>query len=416
MWGFLLVPIGDSILLLYLATWMIPFHIPFKALKEKEYLEATVNSDQKSGNGEFYRKCQERVNFDFKFQKTIFTNSCTDALELAAILLDIKPGDEVILPSYTFVSTANAFLLRGAKLVFCDSELGNPNLDANHLEQRISNKTKAVVVVHYGGRTCNMGLIMELSQRFGFYVIEDAAQCIGALKTIPNEEICTNSKFLGTQGHLSTFSFHDTKNIHCGEGGLLVVNDNQFAERAEIIKDKGTNRASFYRGEVDKYTWVDVGSSFLPSEYNMAVLLAQLEQWQEVTTRRQQIWHTYHRSFSQFMDLFPPKNPGNAHNYYLVFYNEIIRNEFIQQLKNGGIQTSFHYQPLHLSPMAVFLEGGLVKLPNAEKFGAGLVRLPLYPQLDDQQVDYIVEQTLKCLESIKFKEESAGFHRINLTA
>ena len=395
-----MVPIGDSVLLLYLATWMIPFHVPFCANRETEYLNVAVHADQKSGNGSFYRQCQATVNQEFGFKNTVFTSSCTDALELAALLLDIRPGDEVILPSYTFVSTANAFLLRGASIVFCDSLSDEPNLDVGALEKLISPRTKAIVVVHYGGRACDMNEILKLSNQYGFYVVEDAAQCIGSTisKEMSPHSAGNNNgtAYLGTQGHLATFSFHDTKNIHCGEGGMLLINDAQFVERAEILKDKGTNRAKFFRGEIDKYTWVDLGSSYLPSEYNMAVLLAQLEQWNEVTQRRKNIWQLYHNHFSSFSHLLPPKIPGNGHNFYLVFPNEMSRNEFSTSMRTMGIQTLFHYQPLHRSPLAQAL-GPQVDLPHADKFGNGLVRLPLYPQLSDSEAMCIAESSLKCV-------------------
>ncbi len=387
---------------------MIPFHLPFKAKLEREYLLEVSQNNQKSGNGDFYKKCLQQIQDEFDFRFGIFTNSCTDALELAAILLDIKPGDEVILPSYTFVSTANAFLLRGATLVFCDSEEDNPNMDVQQLKARITDKTKAVVVVHYGGRSCDMPMLMALAEQYGFYVVEDAAQCIGATEPhwiqtkepfIALDKINKSSvNFLGTRGHLSAFSFHDTKNIHCGEGGLLLVNDAKFRDRADIMKDKGTNRSKYLRGEVDKYTWVDLGSSYLPSEYNMAVLLAQLKEWKNVTHRRQQYWGIYNQYFQKLPNLLTPQNPGNGHNFYLVFPNQDKREEFSQLMLQHNIQTAFHYQPLHQSKMA-FQLGLQVNLPHAEKFGNGLLRLPLYPQLSEQEIHTIAQTCLEILSN-----------------
>ncbi len=369
---------------------MIPFHIPYRATRELEHLqELTAGFKQRSGNGNFYSRCQQFVHSTFQFKNPIFTNSCTDALELAALLLDIQPGDEVILPSYTFVSTANAFLLRGAKLIFCDSQVDNPNIDITLLPTLLTEKTKAVVVVHYGGRACDMDLLMQLASQYNFFVVEDAAQCIGArYSNLPNSE------FIGTRAHLSAFSFHDTKNIHCGEGGLLVINDERFVKRAEIIKDKGTNRGQFNRGEIDKYTWVDIGSSYLPSEYNMAVLLAQLQEWEFVTNVRQTYWNIYHEKLGYLFDFLPPQSPGNGHNYYLTFKSANQRDDFLKKMQNKGIQTAFHYQPLHSSIMAKSL-GNQPVLPNADTFGNGLIRLPIYPQLSENEVLFITESALE---------------------
>jgi dTDP-4-amino-4,6-dideoxygalactose transaminase len=374
---------------------MIPFHVPYRATRELEYIQELIaGSKQKSGNGNFYSQCQQFVQSSFQFKNPIFTNSCTDALELAALLLDIKPGDEVILPSYTFVSTANAFLLRGAKLIFCDSQADNPNIDITIIPKLVTEKTKAVVVVHYGGRACDMDLLMQLARQFNFFVVEDAAQCIGArYSNLPNAE------FIGTRAHLSAFSFHDTKNLHCGEGGLLVINDEQFVNRAEIIKDKGTNRGQFNRGEIDKYTWVDIGSSYLPSEYNMAVLLAQLQDWDFVTNIRQKYWSIYHQILGSSIEFLPSQLAGNGHNYYLTFSSVDYRADFANRLKQKGIQTAFHYQPLHASMMAKSL-GIQPHLPYADKFGNGLLRFPLYPSLSESQVQFIAESTVECLHQL----------------
>jgi dTDP-4-amino-4,6-dideoxygalactose transaminase len=368
---------------------MISFHVPYTSPCELQYLTHVVENQNKSSNGEYYQRNKKFIQQAFNFPHSIFTNSCTDALEFAAILLEIKPGDEVILPSFTFVSTANAFLLRGATLVFCDSCADNPNIQVEHLKTLITPKTKAVIVVHYGGRSCDMLEIMALSCTHNFFVVEDAAQCIGA-KNATNQ-------FLGTQGHLSTFSFHDTKNLHCGEGGMLVINEPSLVERAEIIKDKGTNRNRFLQGEIDKYTWVDIGSSYLPSEYCMAVLFAQLQDWETITHKRITLWNKYYARLGSMTYLLPPKTAGNAHNFYLVLPSVEIRTSLIEYLKSNQIQSAFHYQPLHTSPMITKNTHGIspISLPNAEKFGNGLLRLPLYPQLKLNDVDKIADVVLE---------------------
>lgn len=362
---------------------MINFHQAYLSKNEVKYLSQVVEQPQKSGNGPFYKKCSALVQQQFNFESTIFTNSATDALELAAILIDIQPGDEVIVPSYTFVSTANAFLLRGAKIVFCDSGATHPNMCVESLKSLITPKTKAVIPVHYGGKPAPMKEIMSLSEIYQFYVIEDAAQCIGS--RYPNTH-----KMVGSEGHLSCFSFHDTKNIHCGEGGMLVINHPPFSDRASILRDKGTNRAQYLKGQVDKYTWVDLGSSYLPSEYQTAVLLSQLEELENVTEKRKQLWSIYHGKLGEKTAFLTPKEPWNAHNYYLVYPSLQKRNEAIDIFKDHNIQTAFHYQPLHLSPFGKQFSNNF-NLPNAEKFGNGLLRLPLYPQLSEVQVNYIAE-------------------------
>lgn len=366
-----------------LTTYLISFHHAYQSKNELHYLSQVTQQIQKSGNGPFYEKCSSLIHQLFNFHSTVLTNSATDALELAAIMIDIQPGDEVIVPSYTFVSTANAFLLRGAKLVFCDSQTTHPNMCLESLKSLITPKTKAVIPVHYGGKPAPMTEIMRLSEIHNFYVIEDAAQCIGS-------QYPDTNRMVGSEGHLSCFSFHDTKNIHCGEGGMLVINFDPLKERAFILRDKGTNRAQFLKGQVDKYTWVDIGSSFLPSEYQTAVLHSQLEELDRVTETRISLWKIYHQHLSTKMTHLPPSEPWNAHNFYLVYPKQQERDKAIDIFKKHNIQTAFHYQPLHSSPFGKRFSNSS-HLPNAEKFGQGLLRLPLYPQLSEDQVHYIAE-------------------------
>ena len=266
---------------------MIPFNKPYLTGKETEYIHDAVNTGKISGNGKYTKLCQTFFEERYGIKKCLLTTSCTDALEMAAILINIQPGDEVIIPSYTFVSTANAFVLRGAKIVFADSGKENPNIDVQTLEALITSKTKAIVPVHYAGIACDMDTIMDLANKYNLYVIEDAAQAVDSFFTGKDGV----KKALGSIGHLAAFSFHETKNIISGEGGMLAINDNQFIARAEIIWEKGTNRSAFFKGEVDKYGWVDIGSSFLPSEIIAAFLWAQLENLETIQAKRKEIWN-----------------------------------------------------------------------------------------------------------------------------
>jgi len=364
----------------------IPFNKPYLTGKEAHYLYQAVISGKISGNGIFTQKCQSFFQKNFGFLKTLMTTSCTDALEMAALLLDIKEGDEVIIPSYTFVSTANAFVLRGAKIVFADSNFDNPNIDANQIESLITQRTKAIVPVHYGGMACDMDKIMQIADKYSLYVIEDAAQAIDSYyKTKP----------LGSIGHLSAFSFHETKNIISGEGGMLVVNDEQFLRRAEIIWEKGTNRAEFFRGEVNKYGWVDVGSSFLMSDILAAFLFAQIENINDIQTKRKKIHKTY---FDLLYNLaengviqlrkLPEFATDNGHMFYMLCKNLKERTELIDFLKANGILSVFHYLPLHLSPYYQDKHDGRL-LPNAERFADCLLRLPMYYELKDEEIYFV---------------------------
>lgn len=367
---------------------MIPFNKPYLAGKELQYIQDAVSSGKISGDGMFSKKCHSFFQKEYGFKKALLTTSCTDALEIAAILLDIKTGDEVIMPSYTFVSTANAFVLRGAVIKFVDSRKDHPGMDEDLIEGLITDKTKVIVPVHYAGVSCNMEKIMTLARKYNIYVVEDAAQAIDSYYT-GNDGV---KKRLGSIGHLATFSFHETKNIISGEGGLLVINDSKFIKRAEIIREKGTNRSSFFRGEVDKYGWVDIGSSFLPSDIIAAFLYAQLENLETIQEKRRAIWEFYKESFSELnvkTPIIPDYASNNSHMFYLVLPSLKIRTEFIQHLKNNGILSVFHYLSLHKSPFYKDKYDGS-KLPNSDLFSDRLVRLPLFPALSDVQLNHIV--------------------------
>ena len=374
---------------------MIPFNKPYLTSKEMQYIEDAVKSGKISGNGLFTKKCQEFFEKEFGFKKTLLTTSCTDALEMAAILADIKEGDEVIVPSFTFVSTALAFVRQGADIVFTDSYPNNPNIDADQIEALITEKTKAIVVVHYAGVACDMDKIMSIANKHGIIVIEDAAQAIDSYYIFKDG----TKKALGSIGHLSAFSFHETKNIISGEGGMLCINDNRFIQRAEIIWEKGTNRSQFFRGEVDKYSWVDTGSSFLPSEIISALLWAQIENMRDIQDKRIKIWNRYYEGLSSFepvsikkpkLPLVPEYATNNAHMFYLVCDNVDDRTKFIQHLKDKGILSVFHYLSLHKSSYYEKYSTRKSELPNSDMFSDCLVRLPLFYELTDEQVEYII--------------------------
>ena len=374
---------------------MIPFNKPYLTGKEMQYIEEAVKSGKISGNGFFTKKCQEFFEKEFGFKKTLLTTSCTDALEMAAILADIKEGDEVIVPSFTFVSTALAFVRQGADIVFADSYSNNPNIDADQIETLITEKTKAIVVVHYAGVACDMDKIMSIANKRGIIVIEDAAQAIDSYYISKDG----TRKALGSIGHLSAFSFHETKNIISGEGGMLCINDDHFIQRAEIIWEKGTNRSQFFRGEVDKYSWVDTGSSFLPSEIISAFLWAQIENMGDIQNKRIKIWNRYYEGLSSFepvsikkpkLPLVPEYATNNAHMFYLVCDNVDDRTKFIQHLKDKGILSVFHYLSLHKSSYYEKYSTRKSELPNSDMFSDCLVRLPLFYELTDEQVEYII--------------------------
>jgi dTDP-4-amino-4,6-dideoxygalactose transaminase len=367
---------------------MIPFNKPFFSGNELEYIKQSVESGKISGDGIFTQEVHQFFEERYNFKKVLLTTSCTDALEMAALLINIKPGDEVIIPSYTFVSTANAFALRGAKIVFADSCEENPNMDVALIEKLITPKTKAIVPVHYAGIACDMDKIMELADNYNLFVIEDAAQAIDSYY---------KGRPLGSIGHLAAFSFHETKNIIAGEGGMLVINDEVFIKRAEIIREKGTNRTAFFRGEIDKYGWVDVGSSFLPSDIIAAFLMAQLEKIDEIQDKRKLLWNRYYKNLinNDSIEYHIPKiskfATNNAHMFYLVTQNIMQRDGLIQFLKNHGIHSVFHYQSLHKSEYF----GDSEKLVFSDRYSDCLVRLPMFFELTLEEVDFIVKKVLE---------------------
>ena len=371
-----------------------PFNKPYLTGKEVHYIYQAVSSGKISGDGLFTKKCHEFFEKRYGFKKSLLTSSCTDALEMAAILLNLQPGDEVIMPSYTFVSTATAFVLRGANIIFCDSRKDHPGMDEDLIESLITEKTKAIVPVHYGGVACDMDKIMDLAAKYNLFVVEDAAQSVEAYYTGRDGV----KKPLGSIGHMSAFSFHETKNIMSGEGGMLVINDDRFIERAEIIREKGTNRSKFFRGELDKYGWVDIGSSFLPSDIIAAFLYAQLENIDDIQKKRISIWNSYMSQLSGCTDKFsmpfiPPYATNNAHMFYIVFKNLEERTKMIVRLKENGYNAVYHYLSLHKSP---FYEGKYTgkELPETDRYTDCLLRLPLFYELTEEEINGITK-TLK---------------------
>ena len=377
---------------------MIHFNRPYMTGRETEYIRQAVESGKISGNGDFSRRCQHYFESRYGFRKCLLTTSCTDALEMAAILTGVGPGDEVIVPSYTFVSSALAFVRQGATIVFADSRDDEPNLDASKLESLVTPRTRVIVPVHYAGVACDMDAVMDVAARHGLLVVEDAAQAVDSFYISPSGG---TRRALGSIGHLAAFSFHETKNVISGEGGMLVVNDDRFVRRAEIIWEKGTNRAEFFRGEVNKYGWVDVGSSFLPSEIVSAFLWAQLEHLDEIQAERRRLWEVYMEFFSGgiadahgiSLPRVPSYATNNAHMFYLLFPDLSRRTDFIAKMRARDILTVFHYLPLHTSEFYLgYAEGhrpskpGPASLPNCDRYADTLVRLPLYCGLAPDQV------------------------------
>ena len=364
----------------------VRFNIPYLTGNEIGYIEKAITSRHIAGNGPFAKKIENFFNINFGFKSTFVTTSCTDALEMTSILSNISNTSEVIIPSYTFVSSANAFALKGAKIIFADSEKYTPNIDVNKISELITKKTKAILVMHYGGVACDMDKIMKIANQNNLIVIEDAAQAINSFyKGIP----------LGSIGNFGTFSFHQTKNIVCGEGGLLTVNDISFKKRAEIIYEKGTNRTQFMRGEIEKYGWVDVGSSFLASEIISAFLYAQLEKMESIQKSRLIIWNRYKKNLDELLKInknILPKIPNyatnNAHIFYILCENLSERKKLIKFLNSKGVQASFHYSALHNSE---FFKNNYYgeKLTESIKWSECLLRLPIYSDLEVEKVDYV---------------------------
>lgn len=365
---------------------MIPFNKPYFSGRELKYLEEVCHSTTMSGNGDFTKKCHTFFEQKYGFKKCLLATSGTDALEMCAMLCNLKPGDEVIVPSYTFVSTALAFLREGAKVVFADSSAENPNMEVEQIEPLINEKTKVIAVVHYAGVACDMDAIMALAEKHNLLVVEDAAHCIDSFY---------KGRPLGSIGHLGAFSFHETKNISSGEGGMCVINDERFIRRAEIIWEKGTNRAEFYRGMVNKYGWVDMGSSFLPSEFNAAYLWAQLEQLDDIQGKRKHIWNRYFEGLNGKignevkLPYIPEYATNNAHMFYLLCPSLEYRTALMKFLKENDVQTTFHYLPLHSSKFYENKHDGRV-LVNCDRYADTLIRLPLFYELSEWEIDKII--------------------------
>jgi len=366
---------------------IIKYNVPYLTGKEKNYIGEAISKKSFSGDGPFTKKCQEWLENDTGCYKALITHSCTAALEMAAILADIQPGDEVIMPSYTFVSTANAFVLRGGVPVFVDIRSDTLNIDESLIEDAITSRTKVIVPVHYAGVSCEMKTIMDIAKKYNLLVIEDAAQ--GILSRY-------HDRPLGSIGHMGCYSFHETKNISSGEGGALLINDPKLAERAEIIREKGTNRSKFLQGQVDKYSWVDLGSSFLPSEITAAFLWAQLLEARSITERRQSIWVNYNESFKSIEEIGRARRPvipescnSNAHIYYLILEDQNDRNRFIEAMAKQKINCTFHYVPLHKSDYGERYAKNNVKYTVTEIMADRLVRLPLWIGMESQQESII---------------------------
>lgn len=373
--------------------YRIPFNKPFISGNELQYIKEAVESGKISGDGIFTKKCHQFFETKYGFKKVLLTTSCTDALEMAAILLDVQAGDEIIMPSYTFVSTANAFVLRGATIKFCDSRADHPGMDEDKIEELITAKTKAIVPVHYAGVACDMDKIMAIANQHNLFVVEDAAQSIDSYY---------KGKPLGGIGHLAAFSFHETKNIISGEGGMLVINDERFIERAEVIREKGTNRSKFFRGEVDKYGWVDIGSSFLPSDIIAAFLYAQLESMDKIQEKRKQIWERYREQLKPLEEMnliqlpvIPAYATNNAHMFYVMAKSLEQRTQIIESLKAEQIYAVFHYLSLHESVFYKKEDGTPLLL--TDHYSNCLLRLPFYFELSETEQNSVIHSVLKAL-------------------
>ena len=379
--------------------YIIPFNKPFIAGRELEYIAEAVGAGKLSGNGGFTKRCQGWFAERYGFGKCLLTTSCTDALEMAAMLCGVGPGDEVIMPSYTFVSTALAFVRQGAKVVFVDSGERHPNLDAGKVEELVTERTKVIVPVHYAGCACDIDAIMDIARRHGLRVVEDAAQAVDSWHVGKDGK----KRALGSIGDLGCFSFHETKNVIAGEGGMLAVNNPEMARRAEIIWEKGTNRAEFFRGEVNKYGWVDVGSSFLPSELTAAFLWGQLEHLDGIQAKRRRLWEVYREELAGKgggafeVPEIPAWATNNGHCFYLVCKDLETRTRIIAHLKENGVLAVFHYLPLHSSPFFKDKHDGRA-LPNCDRFADTLVRLPLYYDLTENEARKISRLVQEAVE------------------
>jgi len=373
----------------------IPFNKPYLTGKELGYIQESLKSGNIVGNGGFTKKCESLMEKIFGAKKVLLTGSCTDAIEMASLLANLETDDEVIVPSFTFVSTVNAFILRGAKPIFVDIREDTLNMDETKIEEKITSRTKAIFPVHYAGVSCEMDTIMDIAGRYKLSVVEDAAQGVYAKY---------KGKYLGAIGNLGTYSFHGTKNYTCGEGGALVINDESLIERAEILREKGTNRSKFLRGEIDKYTWVDVGSSFLLSDVLASFLYAQLENLDEINRKRKAIFEFYYENLKELeeagelrLPIIPDGCETNYHLFYILLHSEEKRNFLMEQLKDAGIQAVFHYVPLHNSPMGMRFGYRDGDLPLTESLSGRLLRLPFYADLELEEQKLIVNMVKKII-------------------
>lgn len=370
---------------------MIPFNRPYLAGNEIKYIKQAIKSGHISGNGQFTQKCQSFFENKYGFKKCLMTTSCTDALEMAGVLLDIQEGDEIIIPSYTFVSVPNAFVLKGATIRFVDSESDHPNMDISKIEALINSKTKAIIAFHYAGIALDMNKLVGIANKHHIYVIEDVAHSIDSYY---------QNKALGSFGHFACFSFHETKNIQAGEGGMLAINDEKFIDRAETIWEKGTNRAAFTRGEVEKYEWIDKGASYLPNELTAAYLFAQLEKLEFIQNKRLEIWNYYFEKLNKLCDsanvgfpIIPSYGTNNAHIFYMVLNSEKKRDGLISHLQSNNILGIFHYLALHNSPY-YRKNNSCNELRNAESFEKTLIRLPFYIGLKNKDLNNVVKSVI----------------------
>jgi len=367
----------------------IPFNRPYATGKEIDYIRAAITTPKLSGDGSFTARCHQLLEQSLGIKKALLTTSCTHALEMAALLLNIGPGDEVIVPAFTFPSAANAFMLRGAKPVFVDIRADTMNIDESQIEQRITARTKAIFLVHYAGVGCEMDTIMTIARRHGTGVVEDNAHGLyGKYR----------GQYLGTLGQLATLSFHETKNFSCGEGGALLINDAQFNQRAEILREKGTDRSRFFRGEIDKYTWVDIGSSYLPSDLLAAFLRAQLEHRDQIQAMRRQIWETYARELASWAEtngvrlpIVPAECEQSYHMFYVIMPSLESRQALISHLAGFGILAVFHYLPLHLSPMGLRFGGRLGDCPVTEDLADRLLRFPFFTGMTSSEQTQVID-------------------------
>ena len=374
----------------------IPFNKPYLSGREFTYMKDAIKRGKISGDGYYSKKVHEFIERRFGAKKALFVNSGTAALDMSAILIDLKPGDEVIMPSYTFVSTANAILLRNAKVVFAEIEPDTLNIDPLDVENKITDKTKAIYLVHYAGVSCKMDEIQKIADRNNLIIVEDAAQGVNAKY---------KDKYLGTIGAIGCYSFHETKNYICGEGGAILINKMEYIERAEIIREKGTNRNKFFRGEIDKYTWIDIGSSYIGSDLLAAYLWAQFEKLDEIRQRRKTIYNRYYNGLVDLavkgllrLPTIPSYTESNYHMFYIILKSESLRNKLLQRLKQLKINAVFHYIPLHLSPMGLKLGYNEGDFHLTEDLSNRLVRLPMYYELSDSEIDYILKKIKEILQ------------------